>query len=188
MTDVIRNNLGPLSVLVGIWEGAKGDDTAPSDDRGTEKNQYRERMSFEPFGPVQNHEQTLFGLRYSTKAWRLGEADAFHEESGYWMWDSGEKQVLRCFIIPRGITVLAGGTVEAAARTFSLAADVGSPTYGICSNQFLDREFKTVRYELTLTVHHNDSFSYDEDTQILMKGRREIFHHRDKNTLTRTTA
>lgn len=185
MSDEILKQLGPLAALTGAWEGAKGDDTAPSDDRGTEKNAYRERITFVPFGPVTNHEQVLYGLRYATTAWRLGEEAAFHEESGYWLWDAAEKQVLRCFIVPRGITVLAGGTVEPAARRFSLVADVGSATYGISSNRFLDREFRTVRYELTVTLNDDGSFSYDEDTQILMKGRKDIFHHQDKNTLQR---
>lgn len=185
MDKELAMNLGPLAVLAGIWEGSKGDDTAPSDDRGTEKNKFRERMIFEPLSPVKNHEQTLFGLRYSTTAWRTGEPDAFHEESGYWLWDGAAKQVMRCFIVPRGVTVLAGGTAEASAKSFSLAADVGSPTYGICSNKFLDEQFKTVRYELTVTIHDDNSFSYEEDTQLRIPGQPDIFHHRDKNTLTR---
>ena len=40
MTDEIIKNLGPLAPLAGIWEGEKGDDVAPSDDRGTETNKY----------------------------------------------------------------------------------------------------------------------------------------------------
>lgn len=183
MSYNIIKNLGPLAPLAGIWEGEKGDDTAPSDDRGTETNKFRERISFEPMGPVNNHEQTLYGLRYSTIAWRSGENDPFHEESGYWLWDAQAKQVLRCFIIPRGITVLAGGTVEPDAQSFELAADVGSETYGICSNPFLDKEFKTVRYELKITIHNNESFSYEEDTQIQIKGQKDLFHHIDKNSL-----
>ncbi len=123
--DIIRQ-LGPLAQLAGVWEGEKGDDTAPSDDRGVEVNKFRERLTFVPFGPVDNHEQKLFGLRYSTTAWRLDEDSPFHEELGYWLWDSKGKQVLRCFIVPRGVTVLAGGTVEPDAKTFELAADVGS--------------------------------------------------------------
>ncbi|QPJ65512.1 MAG: FABP family protein [Candidatus Nitrohelix vancouverensis] len=185
MSDDIIKQLGPLAQLAGVWEGEKGDDTAPADDRGVEVNKYRERLTFVPFGPVDNHEQKLFGLRYSTTAWRLGEDSPFHEELGYWLWDSKEKQVMRCFIVPRGLTVLAGGTVEANAKAFELAADVGSETYGICSNQFLDREFKTVRYELKITVHNADSFSYEEDTQLKMKGKTDLFHHIDKNTVQR---
>jgi len=177
--------LGPLAALAGIWEGDKGDDVAPSDDRGTERNKFRERIVLEPIAPVNNHEQTLHGLRYATTAWRIGTQTPFHEETGYWLWDPKEKQVLRCFIVPRGIVVIAGGTAEPTARAFALAADVGSETYGICSNRFLDREFKTVRYELNVTVHDADTFAYDEDTQIRITGQDQLFHHRDKNTLKR---
>ena len=186
MTDENIKNLGPLGPLAGTWEGVKGDDTAPSDDRGTETNKFRERMTFEPIGMVNNHEQTLYGLRYATMAWRLGEDSPFHEEVGYWLWDAQAKQALRCFVVPRGVTVTAGGTVEPDAKSFELAADVGSETYGICSNQFLDKEFKTVRYELKVTIHDDQSFSYEEDTQLQVKGQKDIFHHIDKNTLKRT--
>jgi hypothetical protein len=185
MTDDLKRNLGPLGALAGVWEGAKGDDTAPSDDRGTEYNKFRERMTFEPIGPVCNHEQTLYGLRYATMAWRLGEDSPFHEEVGYWLWDAGARQILRCFIVPRGVTVIAGGTAEPDARKFELSAEGGSETYGICSNRFLDEEFKTVRYDLKITIHDDDSFSYEEDTQLRIKGQPELFHHIDKNTVRR---
>ena len=185
MADIKLKDLGPLAALAGIWEGKKGDDTAPSDDRGTEKNKYRERIAFDPIPPVNNHEQTLYGLRYSTTAWRVGEKDPFHEELGYWLWDAKAKQVLRCFLVPRGISVIAGGTVEPDAKSFEISADVGSETYGICSNLFLNEEFKTVKYLLKVTIHGDQSFSYEEDTQIKIKGQAEIFHHIDKNTLTR---
>lgn len=177
-------NLGPLAQLAGVWEGDKGDDIAPADDRAeTENNKFRERMTFVPFGPVNNHEQTLYGLRYSTTAIRLGEETAFHEELGYWLWDARAKQVMRCFMVPRGVTVLAGGTVDAAANVIELAADVGSTTYGICSNKFLDEEFRTVRYELKLTIDANGLLTYEEDTQLQIKGQKALFHHRDRNVL-----
>jgi hypothetical protein len=178
-------HLGPLAALAGVWEGQKGEDVSPSDDRGTERNQFRERMTFDPMGPVRNHEQTLYGLRYATTVWRIGDADPFHEELGYWLWDAQAKQVLRCFIVPRGVSVIAGGTVEPSAKSFSIAADVTSDTYGICSNQFLDKAFKTVRYELTVTVLEGDRFRYEEDTQLQISGQAELFHHSDQNTLSR---
>jgi len=185
MTDEIIKNLGPLAPLAGIWEGDKGEDSAPSDDRGTETNKFRERITFEPLGPVNNHEQALYGLRYTTTVWPLGASDPFHEELGYWLWDAQAKQVLRCFTVPRGVSVIAGGTVEPDAKSFELVADAGSETYGICSNQFLDKEFKTVRYELKVTLHDDHSFSYEEDTQLQIKGPSDLFHHTDKNTLQR---
>lgn len=187
MTQEIIKNLGPLAPLAGIWEGDKGDDTAPADDRGTEKNRFRERITFVPLGPTQNHEQILYGLRYATTAWRLGETDPFHEELGYWLWDAQAKQVLRCFLVPRGVSVIAGGTAEASARSFELSAKAGSETYGICSNRFLDREFKTVRYVLKIKILGADQWSYEEDSQLKIKGQKKIFHHVDKNILSRVS-
>ncbi|MEZ5559989.1 MAG: heme-binding beta-barrel domain-containing protein [Pseudomonadales bacterium] len=186
--EVELARLGPLKHLVGDWEGDKGSDVAPADDRGVERNAYRERMSFVPIGEVANHEQRLHGLRYATTAWRHGETSAFHEELGYWLWDPHDLQVLRCFVVPRGITVIAGGTAAQDATDFELEANLGSETYGICSNRFLDREFKTVRYELRITVHDADTFSYEEDTQLLLRDREDLFHHRDANTLRRVPA
>ena len=40
------------------------------------------------------------------------------------MWDATAKQVMRCFLIPRAVTVLAGGTAEPDARAFELAAEL----------------------------------------------------------------
>jgi hypothetical protein len=144
-------------------------------------------MVFDPTGLVENHEQRLFGLRYATTAWRLGADDPFHEELGYWLWDAEAKQVLRCFMVPRGVTVIAGGTVEPDATSFELAAEVGSETYGICSNRFLDREFKTVRYELKLELRDANTLHYWEDTVLKIKGLDELFHHTDENTLGRAS-
>ncbi len=185
MTNPLREQLGPLADLVGIWEGDKGDDIAPSDERGVENNKYRERITFEQIGPVQNHEQNLHVLRYSTRAARLGEEKTFHEELGYWSWEPSTQEVMRCFLIPRGIALIAGGKAEMNANEFRLEAKNGSCTFGICVNPFLDREFKILSYELTLKIHDPNCFSYEQDTVIQMPGREEPFHHRDRNTLKR---
>ncbi|MFQ5444436.1 MAG: heme-binding beta-barrel domain-containing protein [Nitrospinales bacterium] len=185
MSEEILRHLGPLARLAGVWEGDKGQDTAPSPDRGAETNEFRERMTFEPFGPVKNHEQVLFGLRYTTTAWPLGEDQPFHEELGYWLWDADQKQVMRCFLVPRGVTILAGGRVEPDAESFALTADVGSATYGICSNRFLNEAFKTVRYELKVDLPDAQTLRYEEDTLIQIKGKPDLFHHLDSNTLRR---
>ena len=185
MSKELIRHLGPLAPLAGIWEGNKGTDRAPSDDRGIENNNYRERLSFEPFGPVDNHEQHLYGLKYSTVAWNLNEPDKgpFHEELGYWLWDSSSKQVMRCFLIPRGVALIAGGTVDPDAKSFKLSAEVGSHTYGICSNHFLDKEFKTIRYELLMTINPDGSFSYEQTSELQIKGQKDHFLHIDKNVL-----
>jgi hypothetical protein len=187
MSDGTDQELGPLAGLSGVWEGAKGTDTAPDDDpTQKEINAYRERITFDPTGLVENHTQQIYGLRYTTTAWRIDEPDdPFHEEVGYWLWSPQDQQVMRCFIVPRGVSLIAGGTAEANARSFELAADLGSATYGICSNHFLDTEFRTVRYELKFEIVDRDTIRYWEDTQLKIKGQDEIFHHTDENTLTR---
>jgi hypothetical protein len=184
LSDDDRKNLGPLGGLVGVWEGDKGNDLAPADDRSPETNLFRERITFTPIGRVDNHEQILYGLAYTTTAWRLGVADPFHQEVGYWLWDAARGEVMRSFLVPRGIAVIAVGAADATARSFRLEATLGSPTYGICSNPFLDAQFKTVRYEVTVRWD-DETLSYDEDTVMEMPGRAEPFHHTDRNTLRR---
>jgi hypothetical protein len=158
---------------------------APADDRGVENNAYRERIVFEQAGPVQNHEQNLHVLRYSTRAIRIGETNPFHEELGYWSWEPATNEVMRCFLIPRGIALIAGGKAGPGDREFQLHAERGSHTFGICVNPFLDREFMIVSYALQVRVPDRDHFEYDEDTVMRMPGRAEPFHHRDRNVLHR---
>jgi hypothetical protein len=187
-----NQELGPLARLQGIWEGEKGTDLAPSDKAETDRqpvtSAYRERMVFEPTGRVDNHEQSLFGLRYATTAWRIGSPDPFHEEVGYWMWDAKSKLVIRCFMPPRGMTVLAGGHAEPDANSFTLEAEAGSETFGICSSPFLLEQFKTVRFTFALEFSSDDRFAYEEHTWLEMKGREALFDHSDANTLERVKA
>ena len=182
-TEIVKN-LGPLAALAGTWEGDQGIDVSPSK-AGAVETKFRERMTFEPMGPVVNGPQVLYGLRYATVAWPLGQENPFHEEVGYWLWDPRAKQIMRCFIVPRGITVNAGGQADPDAKTFEMTAEVGSNIFGITSNPFLDQAFKTVRYELQVIIHDNNQLSYTEDTQLKIQGQQEIFHHTDHNTLIR---
>ena len=180
------SRFGPLAPLAGIWEGAKGADKAPDDDRvSVEHNAYRERLVLEPLQEVNNHEQTLFVLRYNTVVWRIGATEPFHEEMGYFMWDPDNKQVVKSFTVPRGCMVMAGGTAEPDARSFKMQAELGSQSYGICSNPWMAEEFKTEHYEIDIDIHDDNSFSYVEDTVLRIKGQSELFHHIDKNTLQR---
>ena len=141
-------------------------------------------MSFEPLGPVDNGKQVLYGLDYRTAAWREGEDDPFHTEVGYWLWDADAEQVMRCFMVPRGATILAGGNATASSRELRMSAEVGSTAYGVLSNRYLDANAKTVRYELTVQLG-DGTWSYDEDTVLEMAGQKDLLHHTDRNTLKR---
>ena len=80
---------------------------------------------------------------------------------------------------------MAGGTAEPDARSFKMQAELGSQSYGICSNPWMAEEFKTEHYEIDIEIHDDNSFSYVEDTVLRIKGQSELFHHIDKNTLQR---
>jgi len=184
MSEETIRNLGPLAALAGTWEGDKGVDFSRVHSKETE-TKFREKAVFEPLGPVKNGPQVLYGLRYATTAWRIGEDDAFHEEVGYWLWDKDNKQVLRCFMVPRGVLINAGGTIEADSKELHLSAEVGSETYGILSNKYLDETYKTKKYVLDVAILDDGAFSYKEDTQLWIPINKAIFHHTDQNTLVK---
>ncbi|HVZ81573.1 MAG TPA: heme-binding beta-barrel domain-containing protein [bacterium] len=186
MTEPNIQDLGPLRRLVGTFEGSTGDDVAPSDDRGTENNKYREMIIFTHILPAVNHEQTLHTVRYHQIVFRHGEEFPFHDQVGYWHWDPKTKQVLQSLTIPRGFAALAGGQAGPDDKTITLKAELGSKTFGICSNPFLDKEFQTLGYEIKVDFHDEDSFTYEQVTRIQIKGQPKVFEHRDKNTLRRS--
>ena len=114
---------GPLAGLIGEWEGTGGLDSAYSHSRGEVlATPYLEKVTMKPFGPVDNGSQHLYGLDYKTAMWRDDEENPFHTEVGYWLYDGDAKQVMRGFVVPRGITVLAGGTAEPDDTSFTMSA------------------------------------------------------------------
>jgi hypothetical protein len=178
---------GPLGGLFGTFEGDRGVDVSfHNDDGRVGQTRYREVATFRPFGPIDNGSQCLFGLDYRTTAWRIGEETPFHSEVGYWLWDAKEQQVLRCFMMPRGLALIAGGEARGDARTFRLSAELGSDTYGILSNRFLDDVARATRFDVSITID-DDGFSYDEVTLVEHGRTGGIVMHTDKNTLHRTS-
>jgi len=176
---------GPLAPLAGAWEGDEGEDLAFEHETNTpETSRYHERMTFEPFGPVDNGSQILYGLDYRTVATRIGESEPFHMEVGYWLWDAAAGTVMRCFMIPRGSTVLAGGKAAADARRFQMRAERGSTSFGILSNPYLEERARVLRYELEVEVG-DGVLSYREDSVLALSEVPGEFHHTDRNRLRR---
>ena len=177
---------GPLARLAGVWEGDQGEDIAFGNVEGKMiVTPYREHIDFKPFGPVENGSQVLYGLDYRMAGWRGSEDNPFHTEVGYWMWDARDSEVVRCFLIPRGSAVVAGGIVAAHATTYSLKASYGSQTYGILANNWLDKNARSVSFEVTIDTSADGEFSYDETTVIQHAKLPDPVIHTDRNTLKR---
>ena len=177
---------GPIAYLAGQWTSEyAGENRAPAPDRSVENSKFRQEISFTPIGEVNNHEQSLFGLRYNTVAWVEGTPEPFHEELGYWLWDPGRQEVMKTFVVPRGIAVNAGGVVTPNATEFTIKAELGSKCFGLSANPFLQEEFKILSYETTFTRLDEDNFHYAENTRIQMKAQSKVFDHTESNTLTR---
>ena len=177
---------GPLAALIGDWQGEGGLDTAFSHSQGQVLDtSFSENGTMKPFGAVDNGSQHLCGLDYKTAMWRGSEENPFHTEVGYWLWDAATGELLRGFVVPRGITVLAGAIgVAADATEFTLSATTGGELYSIAENQYLRGNASTVSYEVTITSGA-DTWSYHETTMLRMKEFPDLFPHVDHNTLTR---
>ena len=182
----MANEWGPLGHLAGEWESDSGGlDTAYSHAQGKVLGTpFREKCSMKPFGPVDNGNQHLYGLDYKSAMWRNDEENPFHTEVGYWLWDAATGEIVKGFVVPRGITTLAGGTAAADATEFTLKAENGHKLYGIGENQYLGAHASTLSYEVTITIGE-DTWSYDEVTMLRMGELDQPLAHTDHNTLRR---
>lgn len=181
--DTLRN-LGPLTRLAGVWEGAKGRDVNPKAD-GPEVASFVERIELQPIDPQANGPQLFYGLRYHTHILKPGEAATYHDQIGYWLWEPATGLVLQSLAIPRGQVALAAGHAAADAASFKVSARRGGTEYGICSTAFLETAFRTDSYEIEVSFNADGTWSYVEDTVLMVRGQTEPFHHTDSNVLTK---
>jgi hypothetical protein len=177
-------NLGPLTGMAGVWEGTKGSDDHPVAE-GAETEAYLERYELQPIDPQTNGPQLLYGLRYHTHIVKPGEVETFHDQVGYWLWEPATRTVYQTLAIPRGQVAMASGTAEPGARRFTVRAQRGSTVNGICSNPFLEHAFRTLEWSITVSVNADGTFSYEQETLLVLPGRAEPFRHVDRNTLRR---
>ena len=175
-------HLGPLAPMAGIWVGQRGLDVSPKPE-GPEKQAYIERYELQPIDAQANGPQLFYGLRYHTQIFKPDDAETFHDQVGYWLWEPATGALLLTLSIPRGQTAMAVGRADAGARTFRLEAVRGSVTNGIVSNPFLEYAFKTLSYAITVTINADGTWSYEQTTTLSIPGQREPFQHTDRNTL-----
>ncbi|MCR9093771.1 MAG: heme-binding beta-barrel domain-containing protein [bacterium] len=181
-----NEEFGPLAKLIGTWRGDQGVNVSYDYAKGEIiEETYTEEMTFKIVGDVDNGQQKIWVLDYITAAKRTGSDEVFHTELGFWGWDPARKEVMRCFMVPRMSAILAGGTCEPDAKSFSMNAKIGAEDWGVLSNPYLCANAKCTRYESSYTID-GDTFSYEENTVMEMKSLGgKTMDHTDKNTLTR---
>ncbi|MGZ5936149.1 MAG: FABP family protein, partial [Rhizomicrobium sp.] len=177
-------NLGPLRGMAGIWEGTKGLDVKPKAE-GPKQQVYVERIELQPIDPQTNGPQLFYGLRYWTHIVKPDQVKTYHDQIGYWLWEPATGAVVHSLAIPRAQVALAAGTAAVDATSFEVSATRGRTDYGICSTPFLEHAFRTDSFRIRVTINPDGTWSYFEDTVLIIPGVKEPFHHTDRNTLTR---
>jgi hypothetical protein len=179
--DTLKN-LGPLRGMAGIWEGRRGLDVNPKPE-GPKKQAYVERIELQPIDPQMNGPQLFYGLRYHAHVVKPEEVETYHDQVGYWLWEPATGTVIHTLTIPRAQIVMAAGQASADAREFELVATNDHISFGIRSAPFLEHAFKTIEFRIKVRINEDGTWSYDEDTVLMIRGKTEPFHHTDRNTL-----
>jgi hypothetical protein len=178
------SNLGPLRAMAGIWQGQRGLDVKPKAE-GPKKQVFNERIELQPIDPQTNGPQLLYGLRYHTHVTKPEQIKTYHDQVGYWLWEPATGTVIHTLTIPRAQVVMAGGKANADAKEFELHAKQGDAYFGIQSAPFLEYAFKTVEFHIKVTINADGTWTYGEDTVLMIRGKAEPFHHTDRNTLSK---
>jgi hypothetical protein len=176
-------NYGPLACLIGDWQGDRGLDISPDEDEGIERNPFSEKISFVAAGDVTNaNDQVLAIIRYHQVVIRKSTQKQFHDQIGYWTWDSASGVVTHSLTIPRACALLAGGSadINAEKTIFSVKAGIDNKDYTIAQSNYLFEKATTTSFEMLLEVE-GDMMSYRQSTMLEIYGK--TFDHRDKSWL-----
>jgi hypothetical protein len=185
MSDETDIDYGPLKNLIGVWKGDKGIDVAP-DPEGVENNPYYENITFTGIGDVTNAEsQVLSVVYYRQTVFRKSDDQAFHDETGYWMWDPKTKTVIHSLVIPRAVCVLAGGQYAGATNTdgsviIEVEASIDDNDWKIIQSPFMRENACTTGFRQKIEVG-DEKLSYSETTIVDIYGK--VFEHTDENEL-----
>ena len=189
MSEILGpQRLGPLTPLVGEWEGNDGIDLSyHNDDDITGQTTYFEKAKFTPIPKQENGQQKLEGLKYEMTAWRHGEEAMipFHDEVGFLLWDKADGQVIRTVVFGRGIAIQAGATAKDRDKVLRFKADPGEPCYGILQNKYLLRRAELQGFTSTFTFNDDGTFTHESDLVLKLAATGQVMHHTDKSVLHR---
>ncbi len=187
MSDSKTIDYGPLTELIGVWKGDRGMDVAPEPD-GSENNPYYETITFDAIGDVTNAEsQNLAVLYYRQIVQHKSDDQVFHDETGYWMWDAAAQTIVHSLTIPRGVSVLAGGSHNGKKNSdgnyrLEVSAGCENKDWQIIQSPFMRDNARTTEFHHKIVVG-NGKLSYSETMILDIYGR--VFEHTDQNDLIR---
>lgn len=182
-----------IGELTGTWKGT-GVDVFPTP-QGPMRTEYSETTTFgevfntvNPGGP--HNSQTLICVHYITKLVNAKTLEPMHQETGYWLFDSERGKFIKAIAIPRGISILAGGSYmmkdpgewPPSSVWMNASANEGCQTFGISSDHFLTSVAPTTRFNTSI-VWIGESLSYKEDSILKIQG--QYVHHTDEATLSK---
>lgn len=175
---------GPLTSLIGTYKGDKGLDIAP-DPGGKEENPYYESIVFSEAGYAVNaEEQKLAVLHYHLIVHRKKDDAIIHNQTGYWMYDKVQNQIIQSIAIPRAVCLLAVGTANTQTNGDIIinVATEENGDFGIVQAPFMHKKAKTTSFKQTMSIKGNE-LHYHETTMVDIYG--NSFEHTDTNTLTK---
>jgi len=187
MVNYSEVDYGPLQYLPGIWTGDQGIDIAPEPD-GEENSPYYETITYEDIGDLSNaEEQNLAAVHYRQIVRRKLNDKLIHDQTGYWIWDAAARTVMHSFVIPRAVSVIAGGTYSGETDdegrvVLELTAKLGDPQWGIAQSPFMTRKASSMEFHQKIIVG-NETMSYSQTTLVDIYGK--VFEHTDDNKLNR---
>ncbi len=142
-------------------------------------------LRFEAVGDVTNAgEQPLAVLSYRQLVRRKVDDEIFHHEIGYWIRDAAT--VMHSLAIPRGVTLLAGGTHKTEADgtiILEVAAAIDNSDWFIIQSPFMNTKTTTAAFSHKVTLKAEE-LAYMETTSLDIYG--QSFEHTDSNELTRS--
>ena len=181
----MKVDYGPLASLIGTFKGDKGLDIAPDPD-GKEENEFYETIVFSEAGTAVNaEEQELAVLHYHLLVNRKSDDAVIHNQTGYWMWDKQQNEVIQSIAIPRALCLLAAGAAVTDSNgdiTINVKSKDGSDTWEIIQSPFMHKKAKTTSFEQTMTIKGNE-LHYHETTMVDIYG--NSFEHTDTNVLVK---
>lgn len=182
----MNENTNPLELLLGIWKGDKGIDLAPKP-VVDESNPYFETLTFERVNiDIENAgEEELLAIRYHQSVTEIESGDVSHDETGYWIWNQNKNEIVLAFAIPRGVSVVAHGSIQRIENeiVIHVAANLDTDNPGIVQSPFMKKNAKTTEFKRELRISKN-TMSYSQVTTVEIYNK--TFSHEDTNQLTRT--